>query len=177
MRRALWIAIMLLAAGPAMGVPAGGAKGAATKSVAATARGPQFQAVTFRVRHRVFHEFWDMQTVKLGQDFPLGDTEFMARVVRYLPDFQMELPSRRAFSLSDQPRNPAFEVIVKKGKTPQDTTYAFLRNSPPHFGARSYFAFQVVRIDFADRPPLKADTTKAPAAMPSGHPPTGATQR
>jgi hypothetical protein len=72
----------------------------------------------------------------------------------------MDLKRRRIFSLTDQPNNPAFKIIVRKGKVPQDTTWAFLK-SPPHFGARSYFAFQVLRVDFADRPPLAADTTAA----------------
>jgi hypothetical protein len=123
-------------------------------------RGPRLSAVTFGVRHRVFHDFSDRQMVKLNQDFLLGDTEFSARVVQYVPDFQMDLQRHKIFSLSDQPNNPAFKIIVRKGRAPQDTTWAFLK-SPPHFGARSYFAFQVLRIDFADRPPLAADTTVA----------------
>lgn len=147
MRRALWIVLAVVAAGSVSVAPA-------------RAADSRFQTVTFRIRHRVFHDFWDQQTVKPNQEFPLGDTEFSARVVRYVPDFQMDLATRRVFSVSDQPRNPAFQVIVRKGKVPQDTTWAFLVSSPPHFGARSYFAFQVVRVDFADRPPLRPDTTR-----------------
>jgi hypothetical protein len=131
-------------------------------SALAVARGPRLASVTFRIRHRVFHEFRDVQTVKMNQDFLLGDTEFSARLVQYVPDFQMILPSRKVLSLSDQPRNPAFRVIVRKNKVPQDTTWAFLK-SPPHFGARSYFAFQVLRIDFVDREPIVADTAAAPS--------------
>ncbi len=126
-------------------------------------RGPRLEAVTLGIRHRVFHDFRDLQRVRLNQDFILGDTEFTGRVVQYVPDFQMDLGSHRIFSLSDQPRNPAFKVIVRKGKVPQDTTWAFLK-SPPHFGVRSYFAFQVLRIDFVGRPPLLPDTTAAPPA-------------
>jgi hypothetical protein len=124
------------------------------------ARGSRVSTVTFGIRHRVFHDFSDRQMVKLNQDFLLGDTEFSARVVQYVPDFQMDLKRHKIFSLSDQPNNPAFKIIVRKGKVPQDTTWAFLK-SPPHFGARSYFAFQVLRIDFVGRPPLGADTTLA----------------
>ena len=118
---------------------------------------PRFESVTFSIRHRVFHDFRDVQTVKLNQDFPLGESEFSGRVVQYVPDFQMDLSTRKVFSLSNQPRNPAFKVIVSKQKVPQDTTWAFLK-SPPHFGARSYFAFLVLQIDFANRTPLMADT-------------------
>ena len=163
MRRAMWfglvIGLLLFSAGRAE-----------TKGPTKT-RGPRFDAVTFGIRHRVFHDFRDLQRVKLNQDFILGDTEFSARVVQYVPDFQMDLERHKIFSLSDQPRNPAFKIIVRKGKVPQDTTWAFLK-SPPHFGARSYFAFMVLRIDYLDRAPLLPDTTaSAPAAMPHAAPP------
>ncbi|HEY3215289.1 MAG TPA: hypothetical protein VGK93_02225 [Candidatus Eisenbacteria bacterium] len=139
---------------------------AATRPASAT-RGPRLSTVTFGIRHRVFHDFSDRQMVKLNQDFILGDTEFSARVVQYVPDFQMDLRRHKIFSLTDQPNNPAFKIVVRKNKVPHDTTWAFLK-SPPHFGARSYFAFQVLRVDFVDRPPLAADTlaTDAPAAAP-----------
>ena len=86
----------------------------------------KLDAVTFGVRHRVFHDFYDVQKVKLNQDFPLGDSEYSARVIQYLPDFQMDLERHKFFSLSQEPRNPAFRVVVKKGKAPHDTSWAFL---------------------------------------------------
>jgi len=117
-----------------------------------------FDAVTLGVQHRVFHDFRDVHRVKLGEEFLLGDSDYSARVVQYLPDFQMDLASRRDDSLTDQPSNPAFRVVVKKGKAVQDTTWAFL-NNPPHFGARSYFAFQVLKLELPGRAPMLPDTT------------------
>jgi len=131
---------------------------------------PKFESVTLGVRHRVFHDFRDLHTVGLNREFPLGDTEYSARVIRYVPDFQMDVESRRVVSLGDQPRNPAFQVVVRKNKAPHDTSWAFLK-SPPHFGPRAYFAFQVLRIDFAGAPPLVADTARA--ASGTGMPPHG----
>lgn len=124
----------------------------------APARAPKLASVTLGIRHRVFHDFREVQTVRLNREFPLGDTEYSARVIQYLPDFQMDLEHHRIFSLGDQPRNPAFRVVVRKAGAPHDTSWAFLK-SPPHFGARSYFAFQVLRIDFVGGPPLLADST------------------
>jgi hypothetical protein len=134
----------------------------------ARAGAPKFESVTLGVRHRVFHDFRDLHTVPLNREFPLGDTEYSARVIRYVPDFQMDVETRRVVSLGDQPRNPAFQVVVRKNKAPHDTSWAFLK-SPPHFGPRAYFAFQVLRIGFAGAPPLVADTTRAAPAM--GMPP------
>ena len=159
MRRTLGIGIVL----GLLAVPSARAQAPAP----AATRGPKLEAVTFGIRHRVFHEFSDVQKVKLNQDFPLGDSEYSARVIQYLPDFQMDLEHHKFFSLSDQPRNPAFRVVVRRGKAPHDTSWAFLK-SPPHFSARSYFSFQVLRIDFVGHSPLLADTSAAPpAAMPA----------
>ena len=134
---------------------------------AASARRPRFQSVTLLMRHRVFHDFQDQRAVRLGQDFLLGDTDYSGRVIEYVPDFEMDLNTRRTFSRSDQPNNPAFKIVVRKGKVPQDTSWAFL-NMPPHFGRRAYYAFQVVRIDFADHAPLLADTNSvAPTTPPT----------
>jgi hypothetical protein len=130
---------------------------------------PTFQAVTLGVRHRVFPDFHDQHRVPLNRSFPLGDTEYSARVIRYVPDFQMDLERHRVFSLSDQPRNPAFQIVVRRNGVPHDTSWAFLK-SPPHFSVRSYFAFLVLRIDFAGGPPLVADSSLVgPPAGAAGH--------
>ncbi len=150
MRRGIWIGLLIgmLVVSWAHGE---------AKAPAGT-RGPRLDSVTLGIRHRVFQDFRDMQQVKLNQDFLLGDTEYSARVIQYLPDFQMDLERRKVFSLTDEPRNPAFRVVVRKNKVPHDTSWAFLK-SPPHFGARSYFAFQVLRIDFVGAPPLLVDSS------------------
>jgi hypothetical protein len=163
-RMAWWMSALLLASASAWGAQ----PNAAGKPAAG--HGPKLAAVTFGVRHRVFHEFRDLHRVKLNEDFPLGDSEFSARMVQYVPDFQMDLPARKIYTLSDQPRNPAFKLIVRKNKVPQDTSWAFLK-SPPHFGAHSYFAFQVLKVEFVDHAPLMPDTTHTQtSSMPSGHP-------
>jgi hypothetical protein len=127
--------------------------------------GLRLDAVTLLIRHRVFHDFRDLQRVKLKREFILGDTDYTARVVEYVPDFTMDLGSHRITSRSNQPHNPAFRIIISQKGVPQDTTWALLK-MPPHFARKSFFAFQIVRLDFLDGPPILADTTAAPAAMP-----------
>ena len=130
--------------------------------------GLRLDAVTLLIRHRGFHDFRDLQRVKLKRDFILGDTDYSARVVEYVPDFTMDLASHRITSRSDRPHNPAFQIIIFQKGVPQDTTWALLK-MPPHFARKSYFAFQVVRLDFQDGPSILADTTVAPPAMPPAH--------
>ena len=171
MRRAWWLGLLV----GLVAVPLA----LAQEKPRASAGGARLDAVTLLIRHRVFHDFRDLQRVKLKQDFILGDTDYTARVVEYVPDFSMDLTSRRIVSKSDQPDNPAFRIIVFQKKVPQDTTWALLR-MPPHFARKSFFAFQVVKIEFTGRPPIMADTTAAaPAAapaVPSGHPVPPATR-
>ncbi len=121
----------------------------------------KIEAVTFEIRHRVFAGFREQNRVKLKEDFQVGDTPYSARVVEFVPDFAMDLKSRKVISRSNEPKNPAFRIIVREKGVPQDTTWAFL-NMPPHFARNSMLAFQVLRIDFADRPPIvSGDSTKA----------------
>ncbi len=152
MRRATWLELLI---GLAV-VPCPHAQAAAP----AAARGPRLEAVTLGIRHRAFPDFCDVQRVKLNREFIIGDSEYSARVIQYVPDFQMDLEHHRIFSLTNQPRNPALRIVVSRNRAPHDTSWAFLK-SPPHFGARSYFAFQVLRIDFVGRPPLLADSSLA----------------
>jgi len=108
--------------------------------------------VTLYIRHRVFHEFEDKQRVKLNQDFPVGDTDFRARVVQYVPDFMLDLKTHKIVSRTEHPNNPAFKIIIWQKDVPQDTTWALL-NMPPHFARKSMLAFRAVQIDFvAARP-------------------------
>ena len=124
------------------------------------------KTVTLAIRHRIFKNFSDVQTVTLQKEFPVGDSDFSARVIRYVPDFAMELKTGKVISRSNEPKNPAFQIIVREKKVPQDTTWAFL-NLPPHFGRKSMLAFKIVRIDLVGASPVVADTTRVekPAAQ------------
>jgi hypothetical protein len=123
--------------------------------------------VTLDVRHRVFHNFDGRYEVKLNEEFPIGDSDFSGKVVRYVPDFTMNLATHQVTSRSNEPNNPAFQIIVRQKKVPQDTTWAMLR-MPPHFSKKSMLAFQVLRVDFVGRTPLVADTLTMKSAMTKG---------
>jgi hypothetical protein len=121
--------------------------------------------VTFGVRHQVFGEFRDEVTARMNEEFRIGDTPYSARAVEFLPDFTMEMKTKRVFSRSNETRNPAFHVVVKKSGAPEDTTWAFL-NMPPHFARRSMLAFQILKVEFENHAPLVAqiDTTRTQPA-------------
>ena len=144
------------------------AKGSAPKASAPKSAAPagkagataKLQSVTLAIRHRIFQDFADKQTAVLNKDFIVGDTEMTGRIVQYVPDFMMDLQNHKITTRSQEPRNPAFKIIVRdKGKA-IDTTWAML-SLPPHFGRTSYLAFKVMRIDFVNREPLLADSAQS----------------
>lgn len=126
----------------------------------AAAPAPKLKSVTIAIRNRVFHEFEDQQTVVQGKSFIIGDTDFSAKVVQFVPDFAMDLSNGKVISRSPEPRNPAFKLIVSEKGKPQDTTWAMM-SLPPHFTRRSFLAFKVMRIDFVGRQPIVVDSVKA----------------
>lgn len=195
MRRRVWgvaAAVLLIAAGTALaqappaaspdsaaGRGAEGAKQTArAKTASKTAAAPPAKAAAapgtrlrvkravLGIRHRAIHEFYDEAIVKLGEEFPVGDTPYRAKVLRFVPDFGIDMETRQVFSRSDRPENPAMQIATWEKGAAHDTSWAFL-NFPPHFSKRALLAFQVLRIEFENHaavtpknlPPV--DTTAA----------------
>lgn len=121
--------------------------------------------IAIGIRHRVAHDFSERQDVKLKEEFKIGDGEYTARIIEFVPDFMIE--NRKVVSRSREPRNPAVRVAVKQNGAPQDTSWAFL-NFPPHFSAKSVLAFQMIRIEFENHVPVEA--RRDTAAARRGHP-------
>lgn len=119
---------------------------------------PTVNTVTIRVRHRVWAKFKEEATVEIGEEFQVGDTEFTALVDRFIPDFAMKMQSKEIISRTPEPNNPAVRIIVMENDEPADTTWAFTQELP-HYGRLSLLAFQIIRIDFADREPIVVPDT------------------
>jgi len=98
-----------------------------------------------------------------------GGTAVFELTDRTHHDHMVCLKTGKVISRSNEPKNPAFQIIVREKKVAQDTTWAFL-NLPPHFGRKSMLAFKIARIDFVGAPPILADTTHAspPSAAAAG---------
>ncbi|HYJ34496.1 MAG TPA: hypothetical protein VE326_14935 [Candidatus Binatia bacterium] len=121
---------------------------------------PKLKSVTIAIRNRIFHEFADQQQVLPGKPFTIGDTDYSAKMVQYVPDFAMDISNGKVISRSNEPKNPAFKIIVSQKNKPQDTTWAMM-SLPPHFTRRSFLAFKVMRIDFVGREPIVVDSVQA----------------
>lgn len=165
MTRVWWMALVSVVAfswtpvGPAKAQDAKSAGGAPAVSSAQRLR---VKKVTFGIGHRAFAEFYDEQSTRVGEEFPVGATNYRARVLRFEPDFTMDQRTRQIYSKSNSPDNPAFQIATLENGVPHDTSWAFL-NFPPHFGKKSLLAFKVLRIEFENHAPV---TPKPMSAMP-----------
>jgi len=92
---------------------------------------------------RLYPDWKEPHSVRLGERFPIGDTEFSGIVTRFLPDFR--LVDGRAVSASHRLDNPAVRVVTWRDSTAVDSSWAFL-NFPPHFSPLAFFTFQLKAI-------------------------------
>ncbi len=144
----LLAAVPVLAAAPAS-APSGAAKGPA-----------KYRNVTLHIFSRVFPNFHDKVVATPNKSFRVGDTEYSARIIRFEPDFSLDIKTRKAMSMSGEPNNPAFQVVVSKAGVPHDTSWAFF-NMPPHYSAKAHLAFVATRIEFVNRPVLESQDSLA----------------
>ncbi|MCU0609962.1 MAG: cytochrome c biogenesis protein ResB [Chitinispirillaceae bacterium] len=55
-------------------------------------------------------------SVPYGQAFPLQGSDLVVLLTEYVPDFVVDMESRTVSSRSDDPNNPAFKVLLLRGK-------------------------------------------------------------
>jgi hypothetical protein len=100
---------------------------------------------------RLYPDWKEEHSVKLGETFYLGDTPFHAQVARFCPDFGIAEGKVENWSLAMN--NPAVHVFVYSDSGTVDSAWAF-KNFPPHFSPKSFFTFQLK--DVQGYPPKKA---------------------
>ncbi len=106
----------------------------------------EVEEVTLAATHRVYKNFREEQTVKLGERFFIGDTEFTAEAAEFLPDFAIDLEAGKIFSRSDEPNNPAVRVIIFENGEKIDEVWAFKGKGAPHFSRTSLIAFELLNF-------------------------------
>ncbi len=118
-------------------------------------------SVTFSIvtGSRLYPEWREENRVHLNETFYIGDTEFSARVTRFLPDFIID--QGQFLSASSALNNPAVHIYVYGDSGAVDSTWAF-QNFPPHFSPNSFWSFQLKEVNGykADSPSVPPTVTK-----------------
>ncbi len=97
------------------------------------------------IGNRMYPDWNEIVNVKMRENFYLGDTEFTARVERFVPDFRIS-EGGNVLSHSNELDNPAVHVFVYGDSAATDSTWAF-QNFPPHFSPRSFFIFRLKTVE------------------------------
>jgi hypothetical protein len=150
-RLVLLAALAVFASAPALAAAPGAP--AAAHSAAPGAAPAKLKNVTLHIFNRVFAGFHDKVVAVPNKELRVGDTEFTFRIIRFEPDFTMDIKHHKVSSRSGEPNNPAFQIVVSRNGAPHDTSWAFF-NMPPHFGVKEELAFVATRIEFLNRPTL-----------------------
>jgi hypothetical protein len=87
---------------------------------------------TIRVRHIDDQESYEDHKVRLGENFFLADTEYQAEISRFVPDFAINLKTKKVISRSDKPLNPALLLEVSRHGEPIYETWVLYQNPLPH---------------------------------------------
>jgi hypothetical protein len=131
-------------------------------------RDQPLEAVVLQVHHRVYAGFQEEHRVAPGESFVIGDTDYSARIVDFLPDFVYDDQAKKATTRSNELRNPAVRVEVLQNGRKVEDVWAFRGEGPPHYGRNSMLAFRIKELVWRPGqeppiPPPAADSTKATA--------------
>jgi hypothetical protein len=108
--------------------------------------GSPLEAVVLRINHRVFTQFEEVRRVPPGQHFQIGDTDFTARIIDFVPDFAISPETKEVFSRTEIPRNPAVKIEVFNDGRKVEEVWAFQGEGAPHFSRESMLRFRIVEL-------------------------------
>ncbi len=95
-------------------------------------------------RHRLYPKFYQLDTVKFGQLFPLGeDEQYSAKVTRFNP--HLVITTKGEYKRPDDTLyNPAARLQVFSVDSLVQEGWAFHFVDAPHFRGSDYFGFKLV---------------------------------
>lgn len=127
------------------------------------------QVFVIEIRHRVFKEFLEVDTVSLNERFPIGEGDQIAQVVLFNPDLAIT-DKGEYWQGSDTLYNPAVRVRVFENDSLMQQSWAFHFVDAPHYRRNDMLGFRLISFQVSEkyitaegpRPPVMAppDTTK-----------------
>jgi hypothetical protein len=90
-------------------------------------------------------DFQEVYKVGLDEEFTLGESGYSAKVVRFVPDFRIDIETREVSSASQEMNNPAVLVEVYKDGAKAAEQWGF-RKTMPHMGGATTFSFALLSV-------------------------------
>ena len=82
--------------------------------------------------------------VELDKELMVGETGYSVRVLRYVPDFVMDIETKEVVTRSSRPNNPAMQIEVKGPDNEVNTSWVFAAfpEMGHHLGAEAHLDFR-----------------------------------
>lgn len=105
------------------------------------------EVIKLIVRHIENKDFTEEHVVKFGGEFFISDTDYSAKVIKFIPDFVMNEKTKRVSSRSKKPNNPAVMVrVYHKGRFLYDS-WVLQKADTIHYVRKPGFYFEFVGLE------------------------------
>jgi len=120
------------------------------KSEPAGSEKPEGIIFTIRVRHLAYEDAYEDHMVRLGESFFIADTEYAAKVERFVPDFAMDKKTKEVVSRSNEWNNPALLIRVSLDEAFAYETWILYQNMTPHAVHDPGYYYQFIAYEKAE---------------------------
>ncbi len=117
------------------------------------------------VRHRIFTDFLEFDTVRMNEQFEIGDEDFHGQVFIFNPHLIIT-EKGEYLQDSDSLYNPAVRVRVYQEDSVIQESWAFYYSEAPHFRRSDILGFRLLNFQVSDRF-VRAKGPKLPEPNPS----------
>jgi hypothetical protein len=121
-------------------------------------------SVVLFIGNRMFPDFADVISTPMHRRNVVGDSDFAFEVLSFNPDFFIDDSTKTVIKRSDEPKNPAFRIMVYKDNAAVDSSWAFYNLDVPHFSRTSALWFKVMCFNYRGQVFKKEPPKPQPAA-------------
>ena len=115
------------------------------------------EVFVIETRHRLFPDFRQVDTVRIGEIFLIGEEELKAEVLKFNPDFAVS-DSGEYLQITDTLYNPAVYVRLTMDDGRVQESWGFYFMEAPHYRRDNLFGFKLVDFRVSEKyikPPEK----------------------
>lgn len=122
------------------------------------------QVFVIEIRHRVFQDFLEIDTVFFNERFPIGEGDQIAQVFLFNPDLAIS-EKGEYWQGSDTLYNPAVRVRVFEKDSILQQSWAFHFVDAPHYRRNDMLGFRLISFQVAEKY-IKAPGARQPEMAP-----------
>jgi hypothetical protein len=130
--------------------------------------GPLYE---IEVRNPHAEDFVEVHEVGMNEEFKVGDTNYSAMVIRFEPDFTIDLDTKEVVSRSQDMNNPAILLEIYENGNKVVEQWVF-RKEMPHMSRKTPISFALLTVD-GEGGAQSPEPAEPRLGLPAGHIPVG----